>query len=395
MRRALLVAMGLCLVLTFTIAQDFEVLLKTFQRNFERSEQLDVKIKILQDSAKAGADAMGPLYLQAVQYVVAHSERLIKEPMMKELAVVAVEQIRAIRYVPARKAVWRLFLEDPDTVLRVSALQTLGVIGQGDEEVVGSIVKWLESQNTLFLGSRKPDMQVIRQAVITLGELKSTRAFSVLFSVKELGYSETITKLAERALLELEGKLAENLIHVVRNGTLMEKLSAIRMASGSQTMEGEEKARVAEVALEVGIFTTAGDAESRQVTRDMRRVALSILSDQKWSKATPLVIEHFGMTLVEYERGIVANDYLIDAINGLGSMGTHEAAERLTLYLELLNSYTEHGRSYDERIVLTVLDNLWKLGDKVAFANLSYTQYLDYSNEVKKAARRAIDNLKW
>jgi len=131
------------------------------------------------------------------------------------------------------------------------------------------------------------------------------------------------------------------------------------------------------------------------VTRDMRRVALSILSDQKWSKATPLVIEHFGMTLVEYERGIVANDYLIDAINGLGSMGTHEAAERLTLYLELLNSYTEHGRSYDERIVLTVLDNLWKLGDKVAFANLSYTQYLDYSNEVKKAARRAIDNLKW
>jgi len=395
MRRALAAALGLCVILASSAAQDYDVLLKTFQRNFERSEQLEVKIKILQDSIKAGPDAMGPLYLQAVEYVVAHSERLIKEPMMKELAVLAMTQIGEIRYVPARKAVWKLFTEDPDTALRITALQTLSVIGQGDEETVRTIIEWVESQNSLFQSNRKPDVQVVRQAVLTLGAFKSATAFSVLFTVKEIGYSETVSKLAEKALLELQGKLKESLIYVVQNGLLKEKLSAIRMAADSQAMQDDEKAEVAEVALEVGIYTTAGDAESQRTLREMRRLAMKVLSEQKWSRATPLAIEHFGMTLVEYSRGIIASDYLIDAINGLGSMGTHEAAERLTLYLELLNSYTEHGRTYDERIVLVVLDNLRVLGDKIAFANLSYTQYLDYSPEIKKAARRAIENLKW
>ncbi len=76
-------------------------------------------------------------------------------------------------------------------------------------------------------------------------------------------------------------------------------------------------------------------------------------------------------------------------------MSTHEAAVRLTQYLVLLNSYTEKGRGYDEQVVLTLLDNLGILADKVAFDDLMYTQYLNYSAGVKKAARAALDNLKW
>ena len=68
---------------------------------------------------------------------------------------------------------------------------------------------------------------------------------------------------------------------------------------------------------------------------------------------------------------------------------------RLTQYLVLINSYTEKGKGYDEQVVLAVIACLGQLGDKVAFDDLMYTQYLNYSAAVKKAARAALDKLKW
>jgi hypothetical protein len=76
-------------------------------------------------------------------------------------------------------------------------------------------------------------------------------------------------------------------------------------------------------------------------------------------------------------------------------MNTHDAAARLTQYLVLVNSYTEKNKGFDERIVMAIVANLGALGDKVAFDDLMYTQYLSYSPSVKKAARSALDKLKW
>jgi hypothetical protein len=395
MRKALLVALLLAVFIVQSGAQDSQVLLSTFQRNFERAEQLEIKLKILKDSIKAGPYGMGPLYLDTVNYVVDHSDMLLKDTLVKQIALLAVEQIGVTGYTKAKGSLWQLFKVVEDTALRVAVLNALGIVGQGDETVVRSIVEWLNSQNTLRLTEKRPDPQVVKQAVLTLGELKSNRAFAVLFTVRELQYSDAISKLAEEALLSLEGDLKENLIRVVREGSLSEKLSSLKMALATDRIDNTQRAEVAEIALEVGMYTTTGDTNEQRITRDIRGISMRLLSEAKWSKATSLAIEHFGMALVEYDRGVVSKSYLLDAIHGLGNMGTHEAAERLALYLELLNSYTEHGRAYDEQIVLSVLENLHKLGDKIAFANLSYTQYLNYSDKVKKAAQNAIDDLKW
>jgi len=91
----------------------------------------------------------------------------------------------------------------------------------------------------------------------------------------------------------------------------------------------------------------------------------------------------------------VDRNHLLDAIGELGAMNTHEAAVRLTQFLVLINSYTEKGKAYDDQVVFQVLTNLGTLGDKVAFDDLMYTQYLNYPNAVKKAARAALDKLKW
>jgi len=395
MRKVLPVVLLLTLVLTWIGAQNTQVLLNTFQRNFERAEQLEIKLKILKDSVKAGPYGMGPLYLDAVDYVVDHSDLLLQDTLVKQIAILSVEQIQVVGYTKAKSSLWQLFRVVEDTTLRVGILSALGVVGQGDETTVRGIVEWLNSENTLALTSRRTDLQVVKQAVITLGELKSSRAFAVLFTVRELRFSDAISKLAVEALLSLEGDLKENLIRIIQEGPLSEKLSALNMTMATDRLQNAQRAEIAEIGLEVGMYSTTSDTDEQRIVRDIRRVALKILSDAKWSKASSLAVEHFGMSLVEYDRGVVSKSYLLEAIHGLGNMGTHESAERLTLYLELLNSYTEHGRAYDEQIVLAVIENLRLLGDKVAFANLSYTQYLNYSDAVKKSAQNAIDGLKW
>ena len=395
MRKPSIALLFLLLVSLVSGAQDSKVLLETLQRNFRKADGLDVKLKVLEDSVKIGSDGMGPLYLNAVDFSIDNSSSLETDAVMQQLALYAVDQIKEYGFAPAKTSLWRLFGEHKGTMLRVSILNALGIVGQGDATVVKNMVSWLETQNSLFFSGAKPDIQTVLAAVVARGTFKNTLAFSVLFKTNNLQYSEQISELAEKALLSLEGDLKESLMDLIKTADVSEKLAALEMGLKSERLSDNQKADIAEVALELGMYTTTSDMDEQAVTREMRYVALNALSERKWSKATSLAIEHFGMTLLEYERGVVAKTFLLDAIDGLGNMGTHEAAERLAQFLDLTNSYTEHGRAYDEQIVLAVLANLKKLGDKVAFANLSYTQYLNYSNTVKQAANEAIENIKW
>jgi hypothetical protein len=167
------------------------------------------------------------------------------------------------------------------------------------------------------------------------------------------------------------------------------------MAVEGDRIADADKASLAELALDVGLHTSAPDADSRASLRAMRVIAAKTIRDRSWQKASPLLIEHLDMTIMEADRGLADKGALLEAIASLGSIGTHDAAVRLTQYLVLLNSYTEKGKGYDEQVVGAVIENLGLLADKVAFDDLMYTQYLNYSNAIKKAARAALERLRW
>ena len=118
------------------------------------------------------------------------------------------------------------------------------------------------------------------------------------------------------------------------------------------------------------------------------------LTSLNWAGVTDNLVKHFDSTVFELEQGLCRKVNLIEAIDALGNSGTHDAAVRLTLYLEVLNSYTENGQIVDEQLILSVIRNLGELGDNTAFDYLLYTGYLNYSGTVQRAAREALKNLK-
>jgi hypothetical protein len=376
-------------------AQTAQDLLKSYQRNFAIAS-LDVKVEIVLDAGQRGLKELGPLYLGAVDYVLENFALLETDQRFRTLALAALTQLRATGFTEARHSVWKLFQTDASPDVRQSALDALAVIGKGDPEVARSLTLWLEAQNSVFQTGKVPEVAVILTAVKALGALGDPVAFPVLFATMNLGYTDEISRQARLSLLAIPGDYREQFTGILRDSSLPEKKLALGMAMEFPRLSDDDKAAIAEFALDVGLHTASADNESKTLARELRFQAARALTGRRWSKATPLAVEHFDAVLLEYERGFADRRFLVEAINLLGDMGTHEAAVRLTQYLVQLNAYTERVREFDSTIVLAVIENLGRLGDKVAFDDLQYVEYLkSYSPEVLAAARKVRASLKW
>lgn len=368
--------------------------LRGYQRNFVIGS-LEMKIQILQDTGKSASRELGPLYLQAVDFVLANHPLLADEPRYRVLAVSALDLLRAAGFSAARDSVWDLFATDGSSEVRAACLRCLGVIARGDPGIVRNINLWLQSQNAALQAGQAPDEAVAAAAVQALSALGDPSSFAILFSTMNLRYSAETTGLAREALQSIPGDYPALFLEVMRNSPLPEKLAALELALGAGRLSESDKGRIAESALEAGLHSAAEDGPSRTAARELRFLAARALSQRTWSKATPLAIEHFDAVLLEYERGQTDRQYFLEAVELLGNCGTHEAAVRLTQYLILLNAYTERLRQSDGEIVLAVIQGLGKLGDKVAFDDLMHVEYLDYSIEIKAAARKVRSSLRW
>jgi hypothetical protein len=375
-------------------AQNPEDLLRSFTRNFAIAS-LDVKMQIIQDAGDSGQPGMGPLYQQAIDYVLGNASLMHSDQRFRQLAILAAGQMASAGYTEGAYSVWKLFDTDKETALRISCLNALGALAAGDREIIGYLNMWLKNQNTIFQSGRVPDMYVISAAVRALAELGDRSSFPVLFTAMTLGYTDDISRAAREGLFRLDGDLKDNMIGVLRDSSLEEKKLALELSLETNRLNDQQKGEIAQFAMDVGLHSATVDNASRRIARDIRSIAAVALTERKRSAATDLVIEHFNTVLLEYDRGLTDKLRVVEAIDCLGAMGSHEAAVRLTQYLVLINSYTERVREFDNTIVLAVIRNLGLLADKTAFDDLLYAQYLGYSSEVKQATKEALDNLRW
>jgi hypothetical protein len=395
MKRVLCIFIALLAAVMVAQAQDAQKLLDTFRRNFAIGS-LDVKIQILQDAAAGKtASAMGPLYQQAVDFVVDNGSLVPTDARFNQLAAIGAEQIGLVGFAPARFSVWKIFQVATDSQTLAKAAGALGVVGAGDKEIIANLNHYVDAQNATFASGKMPEGAVLVACLQALGKLGDPSSFPILFSAMYLGYSDQISAVAKDAFLALKGDFKEMLLAVLKDRPLPEKKLALQMALDIDKLTDDQRGQLAEYGLDVGLHVSAADAPGKAILRDIRFQAADTLGAKKWSHATPLLIEHLDTTIGEFDKGLTDRNHLLNAIGDLGAMSSHEAAVRLTQYLVIVNSYTEKGKAYDDLVVLTVLQNLGALGDKVAFDDLMYTQYLNYTAAVKKGARTALDKLKW
>jgi hypothetical protein len=376
-------------------AQESQVLVESYRRNFTRAADPPTRLGVVRDAAASGATGLGPFYVMVMNHVLGNVERVPYDSVLQEMALISIDRIGGEGHAEGFPALWALFMETSEPLIRTVILGALAEGVQVGSRITVEMARYLSRQNALAGGAGSAETRVTLALIQALGAIGDPVAFEPLFGARRAGYPRRLTDAADRALRSLQGGLQEGLEAIVRDGSLSEKLDALALAIESDIIGDRGKGEIAEEALRAGLTAAPSAPDDRPIVLELRGLATEAIARLQWSEASSLVMAHFSEAILEYERGIVSEGYLASAVSAVGAMGTTEAAQRLTLYLELLNSNREKGRAVDERVVLAVVESLGLLGDKVAFADLSFAQYLDYSERVKTAARRAMQQLGW
>ncbi len=376
-------------------AQDPQILVETYAGNFQRGATSETKLTVVRDAVSLRASGLGPFYHEVVRHVVREVDALSTDSRLQEMALLAIAEIGEESYKPALDSVWDLCRRAAAPEIRIAALATLARIGKGDPRTAGEMTALLDAQNRLVASGKRVDSQLALTLVRTLGEVADPIAARALFTARSLPYPPAVADAANEALLALDGDMRGTLVQIVESGTAAEKEAALVLALRSEALDRSGRAAVAAAALKTGLAAAPSDAEGQRIARQMRAAAVRALARDGWPQGVDLGLEHFGRAVAESGRGLVDSAYVVEAVRALGESGRHEAAERLALYLELVNSYAERRQPYDETVLLAVIDTLGRLGDPIAFANLSYAKYMPYSARVQAAIRQAVAALKW
>lgn len=88
-------------------AQEINPMLTAFQKSFARGS-LSTKIQVLQDSSKITERSMGPLYVQALQFIVDNNRTLHDDTTARELTVLTVRLSGLRHYKETARLLWKL-----------------------------------------------------------------------------------------------------------------------------------------------------------------------------------------------------------------------------------------------------------------------------------------------
>ena len=389
---------GNLIVLTFVLlasplwAQQSTSVTEAFQRNYTRGS-LSTKIQVLQDSVSYPDENMAPLYIQSLDFVSRNASQLMNDALSRELAALTVRLIGVSRVEEAALPLWELFRDYEEPSVQREVLSTLGEIAGGDERIIRALIQWVDGRNNLYRAGHEVDLSLLGEALTALGKLGAESAFPAIFTSAVMGYPDEVNRKAEEALRLVKGDYRRMVLSILEKNPLPEKNFGLNFVISEENISPAEKAWIARAALDIALKLIPEDQDEQDELLKLKRNAVSLLMETSPEEAVDQLIKHFDATLIAWERDFVPRSDLIQALDALGKTGSPKAAERLTLYIELLNLYTENGQTLDEEVVLSVIRNLGQLGDKIAFDYLLYVRYLNYSEKVKNAARQALDTL--
>lgn len=362
------------------------------EKHFDATD-LSGKLAVIEGLSAQVGPRDGPLLQRAVEYLVSNFGELRGEQAADELGTKAAGLIETIHYAPAAEPLWQLFQFSDNRQVRLTAIGAIASIAHGNADVVNKMNHWLAGQNLLFQTGAQVDPKMVDACVRALGELMDGSSFAVLFATMGVGYGQPVTGDAHHALEKLKGNRGKQYLQVVESGRLSDREVALRMAIADEKLTAPEKGAIATAALKAALGAqTAGKGSVADIAT-LRFRSVGELGTLQWTPAADLVLENFNRAASEYRQGAIAAKDLIESANALAAMGTHEAAVRLSLYLDLINSMTDKGRPFDQSVTLAIIRDLGKLGDPVAYQNLLTVGYLRYPDSIKTAAREAVRNI--
>ncbi len=363
------------------------------QSSFESADRA-TKLEVLRTADGENAETFGPLYAQALGYVIDNAEDLSSQQSLRAIAGIAVARIAEGGYSAAADQVWRLFGLYEETSARVEIAEELPDLADPDSAIVDAMNEWVLRQNNLNRGGTRIDRQVLAAMTEALGRLGSPSSFRAVLDVILAEYPGFIADTARTSLENIDGDRAEMAREAVVNRDVENRSAPFEFFMDEDYLEEDQKAQVAMTVLSDALTLRPQSTELQEEVRQIRFLATAVLRDAQYEPATDVLIRHFNETVLEYDRGRVVRGRVLEAAAALGATGSEAAAKRLTEYPELLNTHTQIDWPSDTPLVLGVISNLERLDMPLAYDALFSVTLLDgYPRRVRDAAREAMNSV--
>jgi hypothetical protein len=393
MKKPFLALAALSLALSAS-PQEPDQLLLSYQRNFAKAD-LETKAALVEKAASERGAALGAFYVSALEFALRNADLLKDERSLSVLAASAARAVGEAKHADALPVLRRVFMAFRDPSVRSASLGSMAVLGKGDSQVVETLNQFLANQNNLYRSALSPDLQTLGACIDALAALGDSSSYPSLFATMLAEYPQEIRFRAAEALRLIRGDYKKFLIDVVKRNPPAEKAAAFRAGMDNPAFSASERGELAEAALEISLSLFPTDPAEANAVSELRYAAVRELASLRWTRATTLVVKNFYRVQTDFGKDALLKERFIEAIACLGAMASSEAAQALSLQLGLINADMERSRSFDQDVLLAVIGALGDLGDKVAFDYLLYIGYLSYPDNIKAAAREALNRLKW
>jgi len=372
----------------------FQSVLQSYIQRFSGSE-LTAKAEVLRNAAADGrlSESVFQLYDFALRYALDNYKDMENLSGMNNIIGIAVKGLRNAGFSAGVDILWELFFEYPVYVMKADILVTLGILGKGNREIINAVNNYLMELNAMSASEDAiiVDYSLVSACITAIMEMGDRSSYPVLFNLLSAGYPEIIVSEAYGALDFINGDLFLYIRNIMEKNPPEEKFVAFKAGVNSNRLSLSERGQLAELALEIGLLDFEGNADLTA----MRYAAIQVLVSLKWTRASALAVRHYHRMLADYFNGSASRANLIESISCLGEIGDSSAALALGLQLGLINEKTKSTGVFDADITVAVVRALGLIGSNAVFEHLLYTTNLSYSDNIKIAAREALDRLKW
>ena len=369
-------------------------LLHEYQQSFFWAD-LPGKTEVLKDAAsdEKAHGIIAQFYEYALLFALYEDVILKDTPDMIRLITFAARGLGNTGYSESVETLWHLFLKYQNNSAGAELLIAFGKLGKGNRSITEKLNRYLLEQNENYSYGASVNYTVLSVCIAVIMEMGNSSSYPALFSVLYSGYPEVIVSEATGALELIPGNYTQFLVDVIGEREPAHKFAAFRAGINSERLSSWERGQLAELSLEQSL--TYDEIEDLPSLSALRYAAVTELTQLRWTRASALAVRHYFLIQADFQHNNVSKKYFIEAIECLGAVGNTDAARALLLQLGLINAQTGRDGNYDAEITLAIVRALGLIGDKAAFDLLTQVTLLDYSANIKAAAREALGRLKW
>lgn len=364
-----------------------------------------INLSVRQNFVKAGIDGKKQilsqfvdtkpplsLCLESLEFINTYYQLLNTDTDFLSLAELTIAVAIQVNDAKVLSLLESLFERTDNIALKNTLLEGFSTVAKNYPSIISLINAYAEK---LFNTADEKHSTELLAAIKALSNFHDISSFYVLFNCYANWNNDDVVREAKQGLSGLASMYEKNIRELIDRGDVRTKRLALELVLQNSKNSDFFRAEISEKSLQ-NVIQLGEDVSL--INDDMialQMAAIRELQRISWTRSSDLVTQVFELAKKEYEHALLKDGQFIEIIYAFTRLASNKAGQGISDYLATLNKAKEDNKPYSKQVVLSVIQSLGLLGDKVAFDNLLYVTYQDYPEEIISAARDALVRLKW